>query len=120
MIPQVLTLHSRTPVNRRPQPPSRTNAHEPGLTHDQALQTALFSTPTDATSHHAGSRTSYVHENTSMKMGTLPKECPLTEDALKEYIATFEAPIPQDTITALAQVFRTDCHLTSLADDALI
>lgn len=53
-------------------------------------------------------------------MGTLPKDRSLTEDALKEYLAMFEAPLPQDTITALSQLFKTDCQLTPLADDALI
>lgn len=32
----------------------------------------------------------------------------------------FEAPLPQDTIAALSQLFKTNCQLTSLADDALI
>lgn len=54
------------------------------------------------------------------KMGRLPKESSLIEDALKEYLAKFELPLPQDTITALSQLFKIDCQLTSLADDTLI
>lgn len=41
------------------------------------------------------------------------------ETVLKEYLATFEAPLPEDTISALAQHFKVDCQLTKQADDAL-
>lgn len=38
---------------------------------------------------------------------------------LKNYIATFEAPLPQDTIVALSQLFELDYQLTSQVGDAL-
>lgn len=58
-----------------------------------------------------------AQEALAHKMGTLPKDRSLTDDVLKEYFAAFEAPLPQDTIAALSQLFKMDCQLTSLADD---
>ena len=60
-----------------------------------------------------------AQEVLAQKMGTLPKDQPLTDEALKSYIATFEAPLPSDTIAALSQLFKIDCQLTSQADHAL-
>lgn len=53
------------------------------------------------------------------RMGMLRKVRSLIDDALKEYIAIFEAPLSQDSIAALSQPFKTECQLTSLVDDAL-
>lgn len=61
-----------------------------------------------------------AQEALAHKLGTLPKDRPLTETALKDYLATFEAPLPEDTISALAQLFKVDCHLTQQADAALV
>lgn len=61
-----------------------------------------------------------AQEALAHKLGTLPKDRPLTETALKDYLATFEAPLPEDTISALAQLFKVDCQLTQRADDALL
>lgn len=60
-----------------------------------------------------------AQEALAHKLGTLPKDCSLTETMLKEYLATFEAPLAEDTISALAQLFKVDCQLTKRADAAL-
>lgn len=68
----------------------------------------------------SGSMLVRAQEALAHKLGTLPKDRPLTETALKDYLATFEAPLPEDTISALAQLFKVDCQLTQRADDALL
>lgn len=60
-----------------------------------------------------------AQEALARKLGTLPKVQPLTDNTLKEYITTFEARLPQDTIATLSRLFKMDCQLTSLADEAL-
>lgn len=60
-----------------------------------------------------------AQEALARKLGSLPTNRSLTESALEEYIAAFDAPLPEDSISALAQLFKVDCQLTQQADDAL-
>nr|CCI55297.1 PH01B001G05.20 [Phyllostachys edulis] len=43
-----------------------------------------------------------AQEALAQKMGTLPTDQPLTEEALRDYLSSFDAPLPHDTIVALS------------------
>lgn len=103
--------------------PSRRTIHETSWWHDQDLKTMLFSTltlpvltasaPTPpqptcrrttrcvnlrrsahlAAKRRSGSVMHRAQEALAHKLGTLPKDQPLMDDVLIEYLATFEAPI---------------------------
>ena len=60
-----------------------------------------------------------AQEALAHKLGTLPKDQPLTDAALKDYMDSFKAPLSPDSVAALSDLFRLDCHLTAAADEAL-
>lgn len=100
-------LHA--PLETPPQPTRRRTAGAVSLRRSSRL----------AVKRRTGSMIHRAQEVLARKLGSLPKDQPLTDEALKRYIATFEAPLPQDAIAALSHLFKLDCQLTSHADEAL-
>lgn len=60
-----------------------------------------------------------AQETLARKMGSLLKDQFKAKDVLKDYLAMFTGPLPQEAIAALSQLFKLDCQLMTQADDAL-
>lgn len=73
-----------------------------------------------AIKRRSGSMLHRTQETLARKLGILPKDEALSEEALKEYLAMYNVPLPQDTIEALTHLFKLDYQLTTQADSALL
>lgn len=61
-----------------------------------------------------------AQETLAHKMGTLPQDQSHTDDALKDCLAMYEGPLPQDVTAALSRLCKLNCQLTAQVDDALV
>jgi hypothetical protein len=61
-----------------------------------------------------------AQKNLCRKLGLLHDDLEPVENALQDYIAMFNGPLPMDTIAALTEIFNLDTEETNDADDALL
>jgi hypothetical protein len=61
-----------------------------------------------------------AQKNLCRKLGLLHDDLEPVENALQDYIAMFNCPLPMDTIAALTEIFNLDTEETNDADDALL